>query len=207
MARETCLATSMVWIPALRRVSLRPLFGGALPEAFAGSCGCCLGLGCRTAGPVLVVAFCNVFLFLGGVAEDPLLVLPPGGPPVLVTCVGEAGGTTTARKSLRTRCRAAVAVVCVLASGRPATKRPPPPSPQPPPTALAAARPAGKNQAAEAGAPETNGPESFPLLFSTRVDYDIGGTTLVTSLSRYAPALWSPSLGAHGAKSLSVAAE
>ena len=42
---------------------------------------------------------------------------------------------------------------------------------------------------------------------AARVDYDFGGTTLVTSLSRYALALWSPSLGAHGAKSLSVAAE
>ena len=42
---------------------------------------------------------------------------------------------------------------------------------------------------------------------ATRVDYDIGGTTLVTSHSRYAVALWSPSLGAYGAKSLSVAAE
>ena len=39
------------------------------------------------------------------------------------------------------------------------------------------------------------------------VDYSVGGLTLDTSKSRYAPALGSPSLGAHGAKSLSVAAE
>ena len=39
------------------------------------------------------------------------------------------------------------------------------------------------------------------------VDYSVGSLTLDTSQSRYAPALGSPSLGAHGAKSLSFAAE
>src|ERR1019366_321705 len=36
--------------------------------------------------------------------------------------------------------------------------------------------------------------------------YGIGGTTLDINMSRYAPALGSPSLGAHWAKSLSLAA-
>src|SRR5260370_35934843 len=39
------------------------------------------------------------------------------------------------------------------------------------------------------------------------VDYSVGGLTLDTSMSRYAPAVGSPSLGAHGAKSLAFAAE
>jgi hypothetical protein len=42
---------------------------------------------------------------------------------------------------------------------------------------------------------------------SARLVYNVGRLTLDTSISRYASAIGSPSLGSHGAKSLSFAAE